>query len=106
MTLPYARKREKIKPLQRDTVRGPVVVLQAEVTGGIKSRTGERRFHTARWLVNDHGSSMASCFCVSVKMQRPDPLNGMVLHSFTGMCCCSGHWDTAASKAAENLVSH
>lgn len=58
--LPFLEKREKVKPFQRETVEGQV--LLAEVTGGeIRSRAVERRPHTARWLV----SSAASCFCVS-----------------------------------------
>ena len=77
MTFPSARKREKIKPLKRDTVRDSVVVLPAKVIGGIKSRAGKRRSrkrrsHTATWLLNDPGSSVATCFCVSMKIQRPD----------------------------------
>lgn len=72
MTFPSVGKREKIKPLRRDTVRDSVVVLPAKVIDGIKSRAGKRKSHTASWLVNDPGSSVATCFCVSMKMQRPD----------------------------------
>lgn len=58
--LPFLGKREKVKPFQRETVEGQV--LLAEVTGGgIRSRAVERKPQTAHWSV----SSVASCFCVS-----------------------------------------
>lgn len=75
----------------------------AGATGGVESRAGARRAQTG-WVVSDHGSSVANCFCVSSRCRDQITLNGVVMHSFTGMCCCSGHWDTAASKADRNPV--
>lgn len=60
--LPFLRKREKVKPFQRETVEGQV--LLADVTGGgIRSKAVERRSHTAHWSV--------SSVCL-MKMQRLD----------------------------------
>lgn len=86
----------KDPPLQR-TVRDPVLVLRAEMASGVESRAGERRAQTS-WVVNDYGSSVANCFCVSSRCRGQITLNGVIMHSFTGMCCGSGHWDTATSK--------
>lgn len=95
----YAGKREKIQLLQRDCQSR---CWCYQLRWGREQSRGEKSPDS--WVVNDHGSSVANCFCVPSRCRGQITLNGVVMHSFTGMCCHSGHWDTAASKADRNPV--